>query len=65
MLVEAECDICWISLIRPEKLNNITHEMVREALDRTEAFCGLFATEDFGESVAIFLEKRKPSFWGK
>jgi len=54
-----------IALSKAKKLINMSLRLEEGLGAEAEAFGGLFATEDFGEGVAAFLEKRKPSFRGK
>jgi enoyl-CoA hydratase/carnithine racemase len=54
-----------IALSKAKKLINMSLRLEEDLGAEAEAFSGLFATEDFGEGVAAFLEKRKPSFRGK
>jgi len=54
-----------IALSKAKKLINMSLRLEEGLGAEAEAFGGLFATEDFKEGVAAFLEKRKPSFRGK
>jgi enoyl-CoA hydratase/carnithine racemase len=54
-----------VALSKAKKLINMSVEIGEGLKAEADAFGGLFATEDFEEGTAAFLEKRKPSFKGR